>query len=79
MSQGNETRLKMLEYIKAYTKEHGYAPSMAEIADAMYYSQQTTVYSHIYKMLVTGMLEADYDWRWGRIQSRGYRVGRGYE
>ena len=57
--KGELRRIKILEFIKSYIKKNGYSPSYQEIADGVGLRSKCSVYTHIKKMLDTGMLETD--------------------
>lgn len=56
--QGNEAREKIYQYIVDYITEHGYPPTVKEIADGVY-RNNSTVHSHLIMMLDEGVLETD--------------------
>lgn len=48
-----------LEYIKAYLKEHGYMPSVREIAEGIGVYSTSTAYAHYSKLFELGYLKTD--------------------
>lgn len=50
---------EILRYITGYIQEHGYPPSVREIAEGVGVSSTDTVNRHIKEMLISGMLETD--------------------
>lgn len=57
--KGELRRIKILDFIKSYIKKNGYSPSYEEIADGVRLKSKCSVYTHIKKMLDTGILETD--------------------
>ncbi len=51
----------VLEFVSQYMQQHGYAPTIAEICDAMGVSSPATVHEHLQKLEKIGMLKRD--WR----------------
>lgn len=51
----------VLEFISQYMQTHGYAPTIAEICDAMGVSSPATIHEHLQKLENIGMLKRD--WR----------------
>ena len=50
---------ELLRYITGYIQEHGYPPSVREIAEGVGVSSTDTVHRHIKEMLISEMLETD--------------------
>lgn len=50
---------EILGFIITYIQEHGYSPSYKEIGEGVGLKSMSSVYSHVNKMLQTGMLETD--------------------
>lgn len=50
---------EILRYITGYIQEHGYPPSVREIAEGVWVSSTDTAHRHIKEMLISGMLETD--------------------
>ena len=50
---------EILRYITGYIQEHGYPPSVREIAEGVGVSSTNTVHRNIKEMLISGMLETD--------------------
>jgi repressor LexA len=51
---------RIFDFIRSYTAENGYAPSLQEIRDAMGLSAVSTVHEHISRMQAKGILKRDY-------------------
>lgn len=47
------------DYIVNYITEHGYSPSIREIADSIGYKSVSTVQGHLQEMLKHGLIETD--------------------
>lgn len=56
---GEEVRSKILEAIVLYFKEHGYSPTVREIAYMVGLKSTASVQSHLIRMLKDGMIETD--------------------
>ena len=70
MVSGDITRKKMLAFIVEYVNEHGYAPSVREIGQAVHLSSPSSVKSHMDTLFRIGCLATEAD-----IGSpRAYRV-----
>lgn len=50
---------KIRDYIVEYIKQHGYSPSIREIAEDMEYKSISCVQGHLQKMLKHGLIETD--------------------
>lgn len=50
---------KIRDYIVEYIKQHGYSPSIREIAEDMGYKSISCVQGHLQKMLKHGVIETD--------------------
>lgn len=51
-----DTQLIILQYIKDYTEENGYAPSVREIGEAVGLKSTSTVHGHLTRLEKKGML-----------------------
>ena len=51
----------VLEYISQYMQQHGYAPTIVEMCDALGVSSPATIHEHLQKLEKIGMLKRD--WR----------------
>ena len=56
---GEKKRQEILEMIIRYIEEHGYPPTYREIGEAVGLASNSSVNSHICRMLEDGMLETD--------------------
>lgn len=56
---GEKRREQIRDFIVEYNQEHGYGPSLAEIAEGIYISSSSSIHNHINVMLANGMLETD--------------------
>ena len=75
-----ETRKKIYEFVVAYLLQHGYPPSMIEIAAGVGVRSASTVHAHLQEMFVEGILETDQDTGSSRaIRIPGYRFVRADE
>lgn len=54
-----EMRELILEFIKKYMMEHGYAPSVREIGTAVGLKSTSSVQNHLNMMLAMGVIESD--------------------
>lgn len=73
-TRGNEVRKKMLKAIVDYIQEHGYSPSVREIADMVGLKSTSSVKVHLDTMLHLGMIETDASWGSPRaIRVPGYK------
>lgn len=61
----------VLDFIKSFVTEHGYAPSYAEIADGLGLSSQSTVHAHVENLQVKGFLTK----RWNANRSIDLELG----
>ena len=50
---------KIYDFIVDYIQEHGYPPTVREIGAGVGLRSTSSVYSHLQKMIDTGMLETD--------------------
>lgn len=74
MSNGDETREKIKNYIVKYIKLHGYSPTFQEIGDAVGLCSKSSVSAQIKKMLDLGIIETDAEFGVPRaIRVPGYR------
>lgn len=62
MSKGKLTKrdLEILDFIKSYIDQHGYAPSYKEIGEGVKLSSQSSVYCHVQKLIAFGEIETDH-------------------
>lgn len=58
--QGINTRVQMLEAIKAYITQHGYPPTVREICDLTGIASTSTVHYQLQRMFADGTLETDH-------------------
>lgn len=56
MAEIKEKQLNVLRYVDAYVQEHGYAPSVREIAAALHLSSPSTAHYHLKKLEAAGYL-----------------------
>lgn len=54
-----KTREFVLNFIKEYIKEHGYAPTVREIGEGVGLKSTSSVHSHLRKLLALGLIETD--------------------
>jgi len=47
IAQGKERRKKIMSYVKSYTRKHGFAPSIEEIAEGVGLESKTAVRHHL--------------------------------
>ena len=59
IEHGISVRKEILAYIISYITEHGYAPTVREIATGVGLKSTSSVQSHLAKMFDEGMLETD--------------------
>ncbi|MDR1668716.1 MAG: transcriptional repressor LexA [Oscillospiraceae bacterium] len=59
MGKSNEKQQKILEYIRWFTKEHKYPPSVREIGAAVNLRSPSTVHMHIKSLIEKGYLRKD--------------------
>ncbi|MDR1693271.1 MAG: transcriptional repressor LexA [Oscillospiraceae bacterium] len=59
MGKSSEKQQKILEYIKWFTKEHKYPPSVREIGTAVGLRSPSTVHLHIKSLIEKGYLKKD--------------------
>lgn len=52
-------QLQVLEYIESFTREHGYAPSLEEIAQYMGFSSISNAHQHVSALIRRGHLRRD--------------------
>lgn len=75
---GENVRTRIYDYIVDYLEEHGYPPSVREIADGVGVGSTSTVHHHICIMLKRKELETDAKPGASRaIRVPGYRFTRG--
>lgn len=67
-------RTLILEYIKNYIREHGYAPSIREICKGTGISSTSTVQGYLQSLFDGGILETDLTTE----ASRAYRISKKY-
>ena len=62
MSKSKLTKrdLEILDFIKSYIAQYGYAPSYREIGEGVNMRSNSTVYSHVQKLLMFGEIESDH-------------------
>lgn len=58
--QGINTRIQILEAIKAYIIQHGYPPTVREICDMTGIASTSTVHYQLQRMFADGTLETDH-------------------
>lgn len=77
---GENVRTRIYNYIVDYLEEHGYPPSIREIADGVGVRTASTVHHHLCTMFERGVLETDAKPGASRaIRVPGYRFTRGGE
>lgn len=77
---GEVIRTMIYDYIVDYLEEHGYPPSIREIADGVGVRTASTVHHHLCTMFERGVLETDAKPGASRaIRVPGYRFTRGGE
>lgn len=54
-----KTKQKVLHYLKSYIAEHGYAPTLTEIADHLGVSALSTVHEHLEFLAERGFIERE--------------------
>lgn len=59
MAAGHKTRQTIFKFIVDYIQEHGYSPTVREIAEGAGLKSTSTVHSHLERMLDEGMIESD--------------------
>ena len=59
IEHGIAVRKQILSYIVSYLTEHGYAPTVREIATGVGLKSNSSVHSHLLRMFNDGMLETD--------------------
>ena len=78
IEHSGEVRMMIYYYIVNYLEEHGYPPSVREIADGVGVGSTSTVHNHIRIMFERGKLETDAPPGTPRaIRVPGYRFTRG--
>ena len=70
-NRGKQVRDKMMIAISEYINEHGYAPSIKEIAEAVNLKSTSTVHHHMSILFQEGRLETD-----APGTARAYRINR---
>ncbi len=58
-NRGKQTRDKMMIAISEYINEHGYAPSIKEIAEAVNLKSTSSVHHHMSILFKEGRLETE--------------------
>jgi repressor LexA len=80
--RGKLKREEIYFFIIDYIKEHGYAPTIREIGEAVNLKSTSSVHTHMSKLFIEGVLESDVDASMlddrGGSASRAYRVA-GYK
>lgn len=56
----SEMKKRILQFIKDYIAQHGYAPSVREIGSAVGLLSTNTVYNHLHRLIELGELETDH-------------------
>ena len=51
---------EILEFIRNYIKEHGYAPTYDEIGAGVQLYSKSSVYEHVKKLIYLGEIETDH-------------------
>lgn len=75
-----EAKRRIYEFVLAYLSQHGYPPSMREIAAGVGLRSVSTVHTYLQKMFAEGILETDQDTGSSRaIRIPGYRFVRADE
>lgn len=59
IEQGKGKRNEILDFIIAYTTEHGYPPTVREIGEGVNLKSTSSVHTHLMKMVDEGMIETD--------------------
>lgn len=59
VEHGASVRKKILEYIISYITEHGYVPTVREIASGVRLKSTSSVQNHLLRMFNEGILETD--------------------
>lgn len=78
IEHSGEVRMMIYNYIVDYLEEHGYPPSIREIADGVGVRTASTVHHHLCTMFERGVLETDAKPGASRaIRVPGYRFTRG--
>lgn len=57
--QGEQVRESIVEAIKSYIQEHGYAPTVREIGEMVGLKSTSSVQSHLTRLFSEGKLETD--------------------
>lgn len=70
----NNSDKTVLNYIKKYVEEHGYAPSIREICDGTGYKSSSTVHAHVLKLIYAGLLETDHANTPRALRIAGYKL-----
>lgn len=53
---GTQRRAEIMEFISDYIDEHGYAPTITEISDAVGLASKSTTHSHLQWLIAEGRL-----------------------
>lgn len=76
--RGENVRIRIYNYIVDYLEEHGYPPSIREIADGVDLKSASAVHNHLCTMFEQGILETDAKTGTPRaIRVPGYRFTKG--
>jgi repressor LexA len=57
VAQGEKRRAEILTFIRTYSSEHGYSPSIAEIGVAVGIVSPNAVRNHLHKLRDDGVIE----------------------
>lgn len=57
--QGHETRKRIYDFVVDYIQEHGYPPTVREIADGVYLISTSSVHMQLLRLFEEGVLETD--------------------
>jgi repressor LexA len=57
VAQGEKRREEILAFIRTYSDEHGYSPSIAEIGEAVEIVSPNAVRNHLHKLRDEGKIE----------------------
>lgn len=57
--RGDQVREKILQAIIGYIEEHGYPPSTREIGSMVGLQSTQSVFNHLERMYIDGMIESD--------------------
>lgn len=59
MAEGKDKQLEIYEYLKSYTENKGYPPSVREICEAVDLKSTSTVHGHLKRLEKKGMIKRD--------------------